>query len=67
MKYILLITLLALYNAQTPCCQNNVLSIVGAGSISADPDIAQFTVSANAFGKTSAVALSNVNTIMNQV
>lgn len=67
MKYILLICLLALYNAQAPCCQNNILSIVGTGSVSSDPDTAQFTVSASAFGKTSAIALSNVNSITNQV
>ncbi len=67
MKYILILALLVLYNAQAPCCQNNVLSIVGAGSVSSDPDIAQFTVSASAFGKTSAIALSSVNSIINQV
>jgi uncharacterized protein YggE len=67
MKIILLFITLALIKAQSTCCDKNVLSIVGAGSVSSDPDIAQFTVSATSFGKTSAVALSSVNAIISQV
>jgi uncharacterized protein YggE len=67
MKYIILLVLLAAYNAQNACCQNNVLSIIGAGTVSSDPDIGQFTVSATAFGTTSALALSSVNAIISQV
>lgn len=67
MKIVALLLLATVCLAQTPCCQNNILSIVGAGSVSSTPDIAQFTISATAFGKTSAIALSNVNGIISQV
>jgi uncharacterized protein YggE len=67
MKALLLLALLALASAQNNCCDNNVVSIVGAGRVSVDPDIGEFTVSANAFGKTSAIALSKVNGLIAQV
>jgi len=67
MKALLLVALIAIALAQNGCCDNNILSIVGAGRVSVDPDIGVFTVSANAFGKTSAIALSKVNGIIAQV
>jgi uncharacterized protein YggE len=67
MKVLLLLALLAVSFAQNGCCDNNIVSIAGAGRVSVDPDIGQFTVSANAFGKTSAIALSKVNGIIAQV
>lgn len=67
MKIIVLLLLATACLTQAPCCQNNILSIVGAGSVSSSPDIAQFAVSVTVFGKTSAIALSNVNSIINQV
>lgn len=67
MKLILLLIGLAIINAQNTCCDKNVLSIIGAGSVSTDPDIGQFTVTATTFKKTSASALSSVNDLINQV
>lgn len=67
MKLILLLIGLVVINTQTACCDKNVLSIIGAGTVSTDPDIAQFTVSATITKKTSSLALSAVNGIINQI
>ena len=50
--------------AQDFCCQQHLLSIVGSGKISIDPDIAIFSLYASANGKTSKEALSKVNSII---
>lgn len=48
------------------CCDSNTLSITGAATVQVAPDLATFTVSATAFGKTSILALSNMNNILSQ-
>lgn len=67
MKLILLFIGLALINAQNACCDKNSISVIGAGTVSTDPDIAQFTVTATITRKTTALALSGVNDVINQV
>jgi uncharacterized protein YggE len=67
MAFLPLLCLLALSAAQNACCDLNTLSLSGAGAVSVDPDIAQFTVYATSFGSTSAVALSKVNSLIVQV
>jgi uncharacterized protein YggE len=67
MKLILLLLAVAAIHAQNDCCNKNILSVVGAGSVSTDPDIAQFSVTATLTRKTTAAALSNVNDLINQV
>lgn len=52
--------------ASLSCCNENTLSIVGAGSVEVDPDIAQFTVFTREKAKTSAAALSKVNQKISQ-
>lgn len=49
------------------CCNNEVVSVIGSGAVSVDPDIASFYIYAVANGKTSVQALSNVNNLINQV
>lgn len=67
MKLILLLLAVAAIHAQNDCCNKNTLSIVGAGSVSTDPDIAQFSVTATITKKTTTTALSAVNDLINQV
>jgi uncharacterized protein YggE len=67
MKLVLFLIGLVMVSSQDACCDKNVLSVIGAGTISTNPDIAQFTVSTTATEKTSAGALSSVNDILNQV
>lgn len=67
MKLILLLLAVATIYAQNDCCNKNILSIIGAGSVSTDPDIAQFSVTATLTKKTTALALSGVNDLINQV
>jgi len=67
MNILPLLVLLVLSQAQNNCCDLNTLTIAGAGAVEVDPDIAQFSVYASDFGTTSAIALSNVNKIINKV
>lgn len=67
MKLVLFILGLVLINAQNTCCDKYTLSVIGAGTISIDPDIAQFTVTATVTKKTTSTALSTVNDIISQV
>jgi uncharacterized protein YggE len=67
MKLILFFIGLALINAQNSCCDKNVLSVIGAGTVSTAPDIGQFTVTANTYKKTTASALSSANDLISQV
>jgi hypothetical protein len=65
MKLTLVIfTIIALATSQDSCCLQNVLSIVGNGKVSVDPDIATFTIYISRNGKTSSEALSKVNAIV---
>jgi uncharacterized protein YggE len=48
------------------CCDSNTLYVTGAATIQVAPDLATFTVSAIGFGRTSILALSNVNSILSQ-
>jgi uncharacterized protein YggE len=48
------------------CCDANTLQIVGAATVQVQPDLAQFTVSAEGDGATSASALTNVNKLISQ-
>ncbi len=67
MKIILFLLAMAAIHAQNSCCDKNTLSIIGAGSVSTDPDIAQFSVTASLTRKTTASALSGVNDLINQI
>ena len=59
---ILLMTCLLVASQCTPsCCDENTVSVAGAGSAEVDPDIVVFTVSVKAQARTSAAALSAVN------
>jgi len=65
MKYIgLFLVLLGVAIAQEACCKLQTLTVTGNGRVSIDPDIASFTLNANAQGKTSSEALSKVNGII---
>lgn len=67
MKLILLFIGLALINAQNACCDKNTISVIGAGTVSTDPDIARFTVTATITRSTTALALSALNDVINLV
>lgn len=48
------------------CCDANTLTITGAATVRVAPDLATFTVSANGYGKTTLLALSNMNNFISQ-
>lgn len=48
------------------CCDENTISIAGAGKVEVDPDIVTFSVTADGEGKTSADALAQSNKLISQ-
>lgn len=67
----LLACLLVLSISQTTspseCCGSNIFSVVGAGTVKVDPDIARFTITIKGQKKTSIEALSFVNQLVSKV
>ena len=53
--------------ATSTCCNSNIFSVVGAGTVKVDPDIARFSISIKGQKKTSIEALSFVNQLVSKV
>lgn len=64
----ILVTFVLAFAAQAglSCCDQDTLSIAGAGTVEVDPDIVHFSISVTQKGKTSSIALSKANQLIAQ-